>query len=479
LHLQEAIDAAKPGDTIRLLPGVYDEPVVIENKKAADQPIVIRGHGCATLDGRRNVLRPADIGDIGFDHYAFFRIRNASGIVIENATIQNVWPTAIYAEDVQHLTVRKMNLNGATFGVFARGRSTEHITLEHCSWIQDTRIWDEVSWRDIHDRPNPRRELDGDFVRSLDIKGNLVARYNFIAQAFNGIHLFASKAAAKRGGVNENVWIYRNTFAFIRDSAVEAERTATNWWIFENKIYNCHTWFAFEKCCGGYWYIFANRGWFDRKPGPPGDCHTGGAVIKTNQVDDGEIETALPQHPHYVFNNSWYLRAPLLKKGRLRHFHHFNNAIAYARPEHHPEGVVDLGRRMIGVGASDPRCEGSAPPEEPFTKEWDRFDIHFDNDVSDHPDFPEGLNRVGYPMRGVYADLGFAAGRNGEFELAEWSACRGRGRAARLELSNGETWAIPEELDVGAMRGALPYTPDDLACPRDVLPDDYEHDSAA
>jgi hypothetical protein len=100
-----------------------------------------------------------------FKDYAFFKIRNCIGIAIENTTIQNVWPTAIYIENSQHVTVRKLNLNGATYGIFARGVGTRHIVLEHCSWIQDTRIWQEVLWRDIHADPLPRRELDGDFFR--------------------------------------------------------------------------------------------------------------------------------------------------------------------------------------------------------------------------------------------------------------------------------------------------------------------------
>lgn len=477
LDLQAAIDAAGPGDTVNLMPGVYDTPVVIEGKRASpERPFRLRGDAGATLDGRRNVLRPQSIGEIDAASYAFVKVLNSTGVVIESTTIQNAWPTAIYVENVQHLVVRRLNLNGATFGVFARGRRTRHLTLEHCSWIQDPRIFSEVSWRDIHDRPNPRREFDGDFFRSLDIGGDLIVRQNFIAQAFNGIHLFASKGAAEDGGVNENVFVYRNTFAFIRDSAVEAERYARNWWVFENKIYNCHTWFAFEECRGGFWYLFSNRGWFDRKPGPPGDCHAGGAVIKTNKVDDEDIETALPQHPYYVFHNSWYLRAPLMKKGRLRHFRHFNNAICYARAEHHPEGVVDLGRRMIGVGVPDPRCEGDAEPEKPFTTEWERFDIALSGDVCNHPDYPLGLNAEGYPVEGMHGDPGFEGGRDGAFRLREASRCRGRGRAFELALPNGDTWRLPEGRNVGAMGEKLPYAPEDLNCPREMLPADYEHD---
>jgi hypothetical protein len=478
MRLQDAIDKAVAGDIIHLLPGVYDEPVVIQGKRASrERPIVIRSNGCATFDGRRNVLRPP--GMPRFEDYAFFKIRNCVGIVIENTTIQNVWPTAIYIEDSQHVTVRKLNLNGATYGVFARGVGTRYLVLEHCSWIQDTRIWQDVLWKDIHANPLPRRELDGDFFRSDDITGDVIVRYNFIAHAFNGIHLFATKNGAVNGCVNRNVWIYRNTFAFIRDSAVEAELTATNWWIFENKIYNCHTWIAFEECRGGYWYVFANRGWFDRKPGPPGDCNNGGAVIKTNKVKEGEDDKVLPSHPFSVFNNSWYLRSAYLKKGKLRHFRHFNNAIAYARPDHHPPGVVDLGRRMIGVGAPNPACEGPADAEEPFTTDWKNLDIRFENDICSHPDYPAGLQAADYPVSGTYGDPGFSSGREGEFELSADSMCRRAGMSATLDLPDQGEWALPQGIDIGAMNGDVPYSPIALGCPECALPSGYIDDPKA
>lgn len=58
-RFQEAIDRAAPGDVIRVLPGVYDEPVTIRNKRGSKgAPITIVGDGCATLDGRRVPLRP-------------------------------------------------------------------------------------------------------------------------------------------------------------------------------------------------------------------------------------------------------------------------------------------------------------------------------------------------------------------------------------------------------------------------------------
>jgi len=480
---QNAIYRAEPGDIVKLLPGVYEQPVVIRDKIApADNPITIVGHSTTTLDGRRNPVRPPGIAEKEF--YAFVKILNSRGIVLKNMTIQNVWPTAVYIEESQHIRIDKLNLNGATYGIFARGPTTEHLIVEHSSWIQDERIWDDVDWYDIHEAPNPRRELDGDFFRTSDIRGNVIIRHNFIAQAFNGVHFFAPELDDKGnpvepGTFNTNVWVYRNTFTFIRDNAVEAENTATNWWVFENRIYNCHKWFAFERCDGGFLYIFANRGWFDRLPGPPGDCYTGGAVFKTNKIKARHEAFRLPQNPVYAFNNSWYVRSTYIKKGKLKNFHHFNNAIEYAKAEYHHDGVVQPGRKMIGIGGSDPVCDGPAEPDRSLTAAWGHLNITFENDVCNHPDYPVGVNAQGYPVRGTHAEPEFDSARIGEFGIVDTSPCHGTGISKTLDLVDGGTWTLPDDLSVGAMyydedKGEQGlYSPEALNCPDDALPDEY------
>lgn len=473
LRFQDAIDHAGAGDEIVLTPGVYREPVRIEGKRA----IRIRSDGSATLDGGRNVLRPP--GHPRREHFAFIKILDCCGIEIADATIQNAWPTAIYIENSQDIAIRGMDLNGATYGIYARGTQTRGIVVEHCTWIQNHDIWDRVPWKDIHDPPTPRRELDGDFFRSIDIRGDVVVRHNFISQAFNGVHLFASEDAHE-DEINRNVWIYRNTFAFIRDSAVEAEYVAKNWFVFENVIYNCHSWFAFELCRGGFWYIFSNRGWFDRRPGPPGDCNAGGGVIKTNKVKDPDIDRFLPRHGTYMFNNSFYLRSSYMKKGKLRNLRHFNNAIEYADADLHPKDLVDPGQRMIGVGPPSPRCDGVRARGESFTTDWTKLEIRFENDVCNHPDYPAGLVAKGYPVEGKAAAPGFEAGREGDFGLVAGSPCQGAGIAPALSLVDGGTWQLPAGLNIGAMdrltdpRGdPLPYPALALGCPPASLPPDY------
>lgn len=369
--LDEAVHGLRAGDEVVLLPGVYNRPVTLRGVKGtSEEPIKIRGES-ATLDGERGHVRPPGLPEE--HHYAFVKLIDCAHL--NDLTLVDVWPSAVFMKDSHDVTLQRLNFHGATYAIAASGAKTRRLFIAHCSWIQDERIWQDVLWKDIHLRPLPRRELDGDFFRARDIAGQVVFYKNLVAQAFNGIHFFASSDPDKRPDpVNSDVWIVKNTFMFIRDNAVEAEFFAANWWVYQNRIYNCHKWFAFERCGGGYWYVFANTGWFDRLPGPPGDEFTGGAVIKGNKIKEDQEQTQLPSDPVYFFHNSWYLRSAYIKKGKLRRFAHFNNAIQYARVEDHPPGVVKHDRQMIG-------------PD--FTTQWTRLGIEFRDDVCDHRDYPE------------------------------------------------------------------------------------------
>lgn len=64
--IQAAVDLARPGDEIRVRPGVYNERVLIQKGGVAGQPIRIRGEAGATIDGSLPVVLDwtpaADIG---------------------------------------------------------------------------------------------------------------------------------------------------------------------------------------------------------------------------------------------------------------------------------------------------------------------------------------------------------------------------------------------------------------------------------
>lgn len=461
---ERAISDAKPGDVIQILSGVYTVPFVVDGVSGAEgRVIAIRGDSGATLDGRRNLVRPPDWDKPSFDHFAFIKIRQSAHIEVSNLAIQNVWPTAVYIEESQHLTFRRLNMHGSTFAFFARGRKTSDILIERCAWVQDVRIWDQILWKDIHHMPRPRKELDGDFFRSFSIAGQVIIRRNLIAHAFNGIHLFADPGD-RVGSVNHGVWIYENTFQFVRDNAVEAEFLATNWWVYRNRIYNCHKWFAFEHCRGGHWYIFANVGWFDRKPGPQGDEFNGGGVFKANKVDKKMEDCRLPSRPVYVFHNSWYLRSSYVKKGKFRKFNHFNNAIEYACTGDYPPGIIDPKRKMFG---------------DKFTREWQCLEISFHNDLCNHRDFPDHYALVeGMQIEGIHAQPRFREPENGYFAPQTdepRSPLIRAGKSMHMEFPGDQSWELPAGLNIGAVshvedRADVLYEPKDLNAPPEFRP---------
>ena len=366
VRLDAALKMVKPGQTVRLLSGVYTDPVEISNKDGSfDRPIVVRGESGVTFDGRRNLVRPTDDEQVDRRSYAFIKILDSRGIILDNFTIQNVWPTAVYIGDSSEIVLRHLNLHGGTYAIYARGERTRRIVAERCAWTGDTTLWDGVVWKDVHMPPFPRRELDGDFFRSFDIPGEVVIRRNMIQHVFNGVHMFATPGMST---VNRDIWSVLPRTRSPSSATTSSSRSscARNWWIFGNLIYNAHKWITYERsraaATGTY---FANVGWFDRQPGPPGDANNGGAVFK-------ETEEPFPTEPTYVFHNTWYLRSTYVKKGGMPGLVHFNNAIVYARAAHHPPGLVDDDKPMFGAD---------------YLARWRPGDATFDNDYCQHPQY--------------------------------------------------------------------------------------------
>ena len=484
-RLQEAIDLAGAGTRIRLLPGIYDEPGVFDGKSGTPKdPIVLEGSGGVTLDGGRMPFRPPD-DHPEFEHPAFLKIRKSKWISINNLSIQNAWATAVFVEDSCHLAIRRINFQGGTFAIFCRGQETRDVLIERCAWTQDTRIWQDIHWSDIHAFPRPRKELDGDFLRAVGVAGRFEIRRNLISNAFNGIHFFALPDKSTSDDpkdkckfeklkitydpdLNRDVVIANNTFTFVRDNAVESEFLATNWWIYGNRVFNCHKWFALENSQGGHWYIFANTGWFDRKPGPPTDENNGGSVLKTTKK-----EQWLNNQPFYVFHNSWYLRSSFMKKGLLQHFHHFSNAIEFCDPANHPPGVGQVDRRMFG----DEFMTGwKAAPDA----------ITMSNDVCNHWDFAALIAHEDLHVDGRFGLLPFKDPQAGFFgpdpkkeaAIKPEGRLTGNGIAYELELIGTRAqWQLPPNRNIGAIRchnktihRDVAYEPEDLGCPCDAIP---------
>ncbi|MGH8248437.1 MAG: hypothetical protein ACREUU_18615, partial [Gammaproteobacteria bacterium] len=295
----------------------------------------------------------------------------------------------------------------------------------------------------------------GALFAGANVAGDVIIRRNKVQHAFNAVRMDVSKSARGdpfwRGKLNTNVEVYDNDFAFIRDNVLEPEYDATNWWFHGNRIRNAHAWFSFDGLYGGRWYVYDNLGWFDDKPSREciasgrcgywqkekpdlcGDLHDGGRVFKFRP--DGRYAPG----PLYIFNNSWYLRASVIKDGRLGYIGHWNNAIDFCRPEDYPDGL----------------CEDVKPFFNGFI--WDVDNYAFSNDLSNHPDFPNGLRAQGYRVSGISVPSSqplFVNAANGNFVLVDGSPGRGAGCTIEEDesglISCHDTSNEPTGPDIGA-----------------------------
>ena len=302
---------------------------------------------------------------------------------------------------------------------------------------------------------------------------------------------------------NDGIWVTGNIFSYIRDNPVELEDWATNAFIAQNQFHNAHAWLSFDGMGGGPVYVYGNRGWFDDRPAdrwsdaingetcvrqetvarPPHgsfdprldrrfdytervwervglnggpdrwleplemQCVTStiGRVLKFSLPERGAKrgEYNFPRRaPVYVFNNSWFLRAPVTGVGAAGHLRHWNNAILFCaegEPGHNPR-LCDprQNEESCGTFARDEhgleRFAGEARGRMPFFDcfRWTPFDEAgsdvvgldpvFDYDVSSIG-FPPSLKRAyGMERNGRWADPGFIAPERGDFRLKPGAA---------------------------------------------------------
>lgn len=429
------------GDQLHFAKGKYEKPIILSALAGTEaEPIVIRGSDVVlgpgtTFDQYKitaNKLAAAQEAGGRFPGLYYLAdngmlvLKNCQWITIEELHFEGCWPTAVYLENCQHITLRGLKISGGTFAIGATGTTTRHILVEECDWVQDpsgngwdicnairakqpidtelagtpSKLWQEVDWIQVHgERPetgksvsieNDARAYDGDFFRAWSIAGYVVIKNNIIADAFNGVHFFNQVAESIVDSCSRNVLIEGNWFIRIRDNAVEPEHFAWNWTIRHNMIVDCYMPFSLQMARSGYFYVYGNVGWNLRKPGPDKDTHTRGQFFKfpSEHIADG---------PHYVFNNSWVLRAPIVKKMRFSNFLHLNNAIDYFDTD-------SSATAPFGKDFSDPAPYGASAAktlkfeEGHFTRLWPYLGIEFDGDVIHHALIPDQIRRAGFPL---------------------------------------------------------------------------------
>lgn len=111
--LQEAIDKAKPGDTIIVEKGVYRQPTIVVNK-----PLYLKGIGYPVLDGQKKIeimiiksdgvvvegFAVQHSGYSGFNDVAAIRIVNSRQVIIRNNKLDDTF-FGIYSQHAVNCTI--------------------------------------------------------------------------------------------------------------------------------------------------------------------------------------------------------------------------------------------------------------------------------------------------------------------------------------------------------------------------------------
>lgn len=356
-------------------------------------------------------------------------LRDCQWLVLEDLTFENCWPTALYIENCQNITIRGVHFRGGTFAIGATGPDTRHLLIENCDWIQDLschgdaqvrairdkrqledddnldccHLWRKTEFNQIHSdfsvtgkfvQPDDSRAYDGDFFRAWTIAGYVILRNNCIVDAFNGMHFFNQVSKDIWERYSRNVMICGNWFVRIRDNAVEPENYAFNWTVRHNKFVDCYAPFSIEPQRSGFFYIYGNLGWSRYRPGTEDEGSSTGRLFKFGTTHEAA-------GPHYVVHNTWFIRNPMFKKKRIRDFHHLNNVIGYNKDAEafSTEKVNPFGPDWQTPHSPDGDWETIKTLEKRrFTKAWTELGITFDNDMVGHPSFPSELVSAGYPI---------------------------------------------------------------------------------
>jgi hypothetical protein len=409
------IFAEDPPFLIKGVEGLPDQPIVIQGTRStAEAPRATIIDGGRSLDDtlglhehyRRPGSRPIELHELIMDkryrtQHAIncLVFEDAAHLVVEDLTVRNCWPTSLIFVSSRYVTLRAMTIVGSTYAFFADRRS-DHFLVEDNVWTQHPsgyavdesgysgrvdltpkpgRMWDTIPWGVVHH--GSRAYLNGSLIGSFGTPGSIVIRRNIIRNAYNGIRIRANRCECPP--CNMNVEIYDNDFQFNRDNPVEPEDYAANWWVFHNRIYNGHGWFSLDGVNGGPVYIFGNVGWFDDKPAQrciqrdwaadqtihPGKRYEPtpegeGSRSRTGKVIKLGREPVEVKEPFYIFNNSWYVRAPLIAGGRAK-FRAWNNATEFCDPKVVPPGMC------MADFETEPDCvQSPAGPANPFANRF-------------------------------------------------------------------------------------------------------------
>lgn len=311
-NIQDALTAAPPGATIRLLPGTYSK-IDINVSGMPEKPITLISDSSdptqyAIIDGGNTTGEKYNQGIV---------ISNASWLVIENLKFQNCWENIIELDNSSYITVRGCDFKEGKTVVYTK-EGTHHVLMEYNNWKQREEIWYEWTWADVHhSEVEDLRHYSGSFYdgpwtgtgRNQGY-GAAVIRHN------QGSHLFNWLAMWSNGPKYQaNIEVYGNRTDYVRDNVIEPEYYTFNLHVYHNE-FNQTASRVFSLlhneelpyddpsfALNGPMYVYGNVGsWDASDPIPPEaigpyDYTPSYAVVKNCKWFNGE--------PVMFYHNSW------------------------------------------------------------------------------------------------------------------------------------------------------------------------------
>ncbi len=234
LGIQDAANAASPGDIIEAENGLY-VPFTIVNSGTENFPIVIRStnlHG-AVIDGSNTSSGIITIGNFA---------DSIQHIIIDGFEIRNgSW--GIDAQNTQYLTVRNNKINDVDFGFYNRRENG----WEHDQHVTNNEIIGRTSW------PQTNGEIPSE--RGVDIRGNRnVISYNSISDFGDGI---STDGAPYK--VSYALDIHNNFINRVVDDLIEVDGILSNARVYRNRGYNGRMGVSLAPIFGGPAYVFRNE----------------------------------------------------------------------------------------------------------------------------------------------------------------------------------------------------------------------------
>ena len=228
--------AAKPGDVLRLAPGVYASPnLSLAKSGEAGRPIVWRGvdRDRVILDGqgKSEILSAGLRKHIHFEDLTFqngrscLKIAASDDIVVRRCVFRKFGYLAIYAQGTK-------GKNGA------RCTITDNVILGPASWKVGRK---RSSWG-----------------VSINGAGHVVA-HNRIENCWDCISLAMNKAAFEYKPLNASIDVCYNDLRQATDDGVEADQVRHNIRISRNRLTNTFSTLSFQPVFGGPGYLLYNE----------------------------------------------------------------------------------------------------------------------------------------------------------------------------------------------------------------------------